>query len=76
MSQLAIVPITLTDARTWMDRVHRHYRAPQGGKFAVAVAREEEVVGVAIVGRVSPNNSRVRCGTRTHCSKQSERRRI
>ena len=32
--RLAIVPITLRDARTWVDRVHRHHRAPQGGLFA------------------------------------------
>ena len=51
MSRLEIVPITLTDARVWVDRVHRHHRAPQGGLVAIAVAREGEIVGVAIVGR-------------------------
>ncbi len=28
---LAIVPVTLSAARIWVDRVHRHHRAPQGG---------------------------------------------
>ena len=48
---LTIVPTNLTDARAWVDRVHRHHQAPIGGLFAVAVARGIEVVGVAIVGR-------------------------
>ena len=48
---LTIVPTNLTDARAWVDRVHRHHKAPIGGLFAVAVARGREVVGVAIVGR-------------------------
>jgi len=30
---------------------HRHHIAPQGGKFAIAVALGEDVVGVSIVGR-------------------------
>ena len=48
---LEVVPVTLTEARIWVDRVHRHHRAPQGGLFAIAVARDAEIVGVAIVGR-------------------------
>ena len=49
--RLEIVPVSIADARAFVDRVHRHHPAPLGGKFAVAVARGEEVVGVAIVGR-------------------------
>ena len=48
---LIIVPVTLKAARMWVDRVHRHHRAPQGGLFAVGVASGESIVGVAIVGR-------------------------
>ena len=51
LSRLEIVPISLRDARVWVNRTHRHHQAPQGGYFAVAVARDDEVVGVAIVGR-------------------------
>ena len=54
--RLAIVPITLRDARTWVDRVHRHHRAPQGGLFAIAVAKDAAIVGVAIVGRPVSRN--------------------
>ena len=50
-SRLEIVPISLKDAKIWVNRTHRHHRAPQGGYFAVAVARDNEVIGVAIVGR-------------------------
>jgi hypothetical protein len=46
-----IVPITLKDARRFIDRHHRHHRAPQGGLFAIAVADGTDIVGVAIVGR-------------------------
>ena len=34
-----------------MNRTHRRHQAPQGGYFAIAVARGSEVVGVAMVGR-------------------------
>ncbi len=50
MTRLAITPITLGEARVWVDKEHRHHRAPVGGLFAIAVS-EDEVVGVAIVGR-------------------------
>ena len=49
--RLEIVPCYIADARSFVDQHHRHHRAPQSGLFAVAVARGEEVVGVAIVGR-------------------------
>ena len=50
-SHLAITPITLREARILVDLIHRHNKAPQGGLFAIAVSYEEEVIGVAIVGR-------------------------
>ena len=48
---LTLVPVKLREARKWVDKVHRHHRAPQGGLFAIGVARDDELVGVAIVGR-------------------------
>ena len=48
---LSLQPVTLTEANRWVDDVHRHHRAPQGGLFAIGVSAEQEVVGVAIVGR-------------------------
>ena len=49
--KLEIVPISLRNAFSFVDRFHRHHAAPRGGLFAVAVAAGEEVVGVAVVGR-------------------------
>ena len=46
-----LVPCFLSEARAFVDEHHRHHPAPVGGLFAVAVARAEDVVGVAIVGR-------------------------
>ena len=49
--KLELVPITLREARAYVDKNHRHHGAPQGGIFAVGVAVDEEICGVAIVGR-------------------------
>jgi len=46
-----LVPISISDAREFVTRIHRHHPAPQGGLFAVACAVDERIVGVAIVGR-------------------------
>lgn len=48
---LRIVPVTLREARAWVERVHRHHGAPQGGIFAIGCASGDEIVAVAIVGR-------------------------
>ena len=48
---LMIVPITVQDAREYVRQHHRHHRPPVSGLFAVACAADDEVCGVAIVGR-------------------------
>ncbi len=48
---MSIVPMTLRDARAYVDAVHRHHRAPQGGLFAIGLAEGEQIVGCAIVGK-------------------------
>lgn len=59
-ARLKITPVTLREARAYVDRNHRHHRAPQGGLFAIALSNEdrpegvfaeEKIVGVAIVGK-------------------------
>src|SRR5574341_1191340 len=50
-NSLVIVPCTLTDAYAFVKQTHRHHDPPQGGLFAVAVAEDQTVRGVAIVGR-------------------------
>jgi len=40
-----------------VEQNHRHHRAPQGGIFAIAVAEDGEIRGVAIVGRPVARNA-------------------
>lgn len=47
---LSLCPISIKDACAFVKRHHRHHKPPQGGRFAVAVAAGESVVGVAIIG--------------------------
>lgn len=51
MSALRIVPMTISDARAFVDANHRHHPAPVSGLFAVGVSLEGRICGVAIVGR-------------------------
>ena len=53
-----ITPLTLSEAFVFVNNIHRHHPAQQGGLFAIAVSEKEKVVGVAIVGRpVARHNS-------------------
>lgn len=56
--KLMLCPVTIGEARTFVERHHRHHGAPQSGLFAVAVAAipppytiRPQIVGVAVVGR-------------------------
>lgn len=51
--KLDLCPVTLREARAFVDANHRHHRAPQGGLFAVAVLDMEAaaIIGVAIIGK-------------------------
>lgn len=42
--------MTLREARTFVEREHRHHRPPQGGLFAIGLEDAETIVGVVIVG--------------------------
>jgi len=48
---LQLAPTTLGVAMRYVAKVHRHLPHVQGGLFAVAVKDDDELVGVAIVGR-------------------------
>jgi hypothetical protein len=48
---LEIVPITQKEANAFVAKHHRHHKPVVGSVFQIAVARENEIVGVAIVGR-------------------------
>jgi len=51
MTKLRAVPITLKEARQFVDNFHRHNKAPQGGLFAIGVSDGDRLIGVVIVGR-------------------------
>jgi hypothetical protein len=48
---LQLAPISVQDAREFIREHHRHHPPPLSGLFAVAVARHEKIVGVAVIGR-------------------------
>jgi len=48
---LMVTPINLDEANAFVEHHHRHHKPVPGAKFCVAVSREDEVRGVAIVGR-------------------------
>ena len=49
--KLEIVPIKFKEAKEFVRRHHRHCKPPVGHIFSIAVAIDDEIVGVAIVGR-------------------------
>lgn len=48
---MEIVPCSISDAQEFVAQNHRHHKAPTGALFAVAVAQDSAIIGVAIVGR-------------------------
>ena len=48
---LMVTPINLDEANAFVEQYHRHHKPVPGAKFCVAVSQEDEVKGVAIVGR-------------------------
>lgn len=51
MSELRVVPCSLAQVKAFVGEHHRHSGMPQGGLWALALMRGEELVGVAIAGR-------------------------
>jgi hypothetical protein len=50
-NKLEIVPITQKEANAYVKANHRHHRPVVGSVFQVAIAKDNEIVGVVIVGR-------------------------
>lgn len=48
---LEVVPITLTEAKTYIAEHHRHHQPPVGRLYAIGASDGERIVGVIIVGR-------------------------
>ena len=49
--KLKPIPITIKDANEFVENFHRHNKPVRGAKFAIGASYEDELVGVAIVGR-------------------------
>lgn len=48
---LRILPVSLRQAAEFVQEHHRHHDMPQGGLWALALLRDDDLVGVAIAGR-------------------------
>ena len=48
---LTIVPVTFRDACRFVAIHHRHHPPPRGCRFCLGVATDEQLVGVAMIGR-------------------------
>ena len=48
---MIVTPINLDEANAFVEQHHRHHKPVPGAKFCVAVSQQDEVRGVAIVGR-------------------------
>jgi hypothetical protein len=48
---LEVQPISFAESCKFVKQYHRHHIPPQGHKFSIAVANEEKVVGVVMIGR-------------------------
>lgn len=48
---MSIQPLTLREARAYVDDMHRHHRAPQGGLFAIGLNDGADIIGCVIVGK-------------------------
>jgi len=55
-NKLRIVPIKLDEAQAYINQNHRHHRAPIRCIFKLAVAEDDKIVGVAMVGRPVARN--------------------
>lgn len=48
---MTIVPLTIREACAFVAAHHRHHRPPQGALFALGVASDIRILGVALAGR-------------------------
>jgi hypothetical protein len=58
--RLALVPVTLTEAKRLVNEYHEHNEttARQTWKFGTGIAADDELIGVAMVGRASGRGNR------------------
>jgi hypothetical protein len=51
VSRFRVVPVSFKQACEFVADHHRHHRPPRGHKFSLGAVVEDQLVGVAIVGR-------------------------
>ena len=51
MTLLEVVPMTLTEAKAYIEEHHRHHKPPVGALFSIGASDGEKIVGVVVVGR-------------------------
>lgn len=48
---MQIVPISFSEACEFINKHHRHHKAPVGHKFSIGLEHDDKIVGVATIGR-------------------------
>lgn len=48
---MQLKPITQKEARAFVDKHHRHHKAPRGDVFRIALQETDQIVGVIMVGQ-------------------------
>ncbi len=51
MSKMTLIPLELGEANAFVEKVHRHHGKAVGHKFSLGAVKDDEICGVAIVGR-------------------------
>lgn len=49
--KLETIPVSLKTAAEFVNKYHRHHKAPQGHKFSIGITDGENLAGVIIAGR-------------------------
>lgn len=49
--QFSVVPMDLASANDWVSMFHRHHNPVVGHKFSLGAMKDNDIVGIVIVGR-------------------------
>ena len=50
-SKMKLIPIKQRDARSFINKHHRHNKAPRGSVFQIALEKDGQLIGCIMVGR-------------------------
>ena len=51
MNKLLLIPISVREANLFVTNFHRHNKSVQGAKYSLGASYNDQLVGVAIIGR-------------------------